>query len=153
MEDRLSPMMLTNKAHDFWQAAAVVNASGAGEGFTPTYFLCAQSIELSLKGYLRGRGKSKEELKKLGHDLMATLAAANNDGLPDLFMMTEEDFGAIVLIASAYKAKELQYTEAGYKRYPQAKYLLALTEKLWRAVRPFCVENRTKHHGKPTVVP
>jgi hypothetical protein len=53
------------------------------EDYDPLYFLCAHSIELSLKAYLRWTGVPTRELrmKQYGHNLDVLLALCLREGL------------------------------------------------------------------------
>lgn len=73
--DRYTSMGISNDAEEFLEAARILR-SKKGSTFAPLYFVTAQSVELSLKGYLRGTGWSDKQLRSLGHDLNKCLQAA-----------------------------------------------------------------------------
>jgi hypothetical protein len=132
-------MGISNDAREFLDAAHLVRREKP-VWFAPTYFLVCQSIELSLKAYLRGSGYSDQQLRRLGHDLDACVAAACAAGVESH------------VINSYYHSKDLQYSTSGYKSYPPPESLLALAERLWESLRIFCIEHRDHHVGKATAI-
>ena len=101
-------MGISNDAREFLDAAQLVRREKP-VWFAPTYFLVCQSIELSLKAYLRGSGYSDKQLRRLGHDLDACVAAARAAGVESHVSFSEADVAAIAVINSYYHSKDLQY--------------------------------------------
>lgn len=149
--DRYTSMGISNDAEQFLEAARILR-SEKGPTFAPLYFLTAQSIELSLKGYLRGCGWSDKQLRQLSHDLNKCLQAAIDNGVEKHVSLTQDDADTIGMINPYYEGKDLQYSRAGLKRYPDLDSLIAVAEHIWKELRSFCVENRECHYGKPTKV-
>jgi hypothetical protein len=150
--DRYTSISISNDAREFLDAAHLVRREKP-VWFAPTYFLVCQSIELSLKAYLRGSGYSDKQLRRLRHDLDACVAAARAAGVESHVTLSESDAAAIAAINPYYHSKDLQYSTSGYKEsYPPPESLLALAERLWESLRTFCVEHRDHHVGKATAV-
>jgi len=80
-------------------------------------FLLAQSIEFSLKTFLRMRGYSDDELKgkDIGHRLCDALDHAVNNGFPKPY---EADTQLLRLLDTTYATKKLQYHRASAMRFP-----------------------------------
>ena len=149
--DRLSSMMLSNLAGEFLAAAQSLHSVNVSSSM-PLYFLICQSIELSLKAYIRGCGAAREQLIKIGHDLEKALNTAQSEKLSQLFTVTLDQEQALRMINPYYAEKDLQYTEVGFKRYPDVTILLGLAEVLHSQIREFCEIHRECHVGKPTEV-
>jgi HEPN domain-containing protein len=147
--DRLTSMGISNAAKKFLKAAKTLRANN-DHLFTPTYFCICQSIELSLKAYLRGSGHTDDQLRKIGHDIEKAVVQAQNINLD--FEFSQNDADAIRRINPYYQMKDLQYVKSGYKSLPSIDDLLVLGERLWQSTRQFCIANRTYHEGKGTEV-
>jgi len=144
-------MGISNDARQFLDAARLVHAEKP-EWFAPTHFLVCQSIELSLKAYLRGSGYSDKQLRRLSHDLTAGLAAARAAGVESHIHLSEADVAAITQVNLYYQSKDLQYGTSGFKSYPPPDTLLDLGERLWQSLRRYCIERRDYHVGKATAI-
>ena len=144
-------MGISNDAREFLDAAHLVRRKKP-VWFAPTYFLVCQSIELSLKAFLRCSGYSNKQLRQLGHDLDACIAAARAAGVESHASLSEADVAAVGVINAYYHSKDLQYSMSGYKSYPPPESLLALAERLWESLRTFCIEHRDFHVGKGTAI-
>jgi hypothetical protein len=149
--DRYTSMGISNDAREFLDAAHLVRREKP-VWFAPTYLLVCQSIELSLKAYLRGSGYSDKQLRRLGHDLDACVASARAAGVESHVNLSEADVAAVAVINSYYHSKDLQYSTSGYKSYPPPESLLALAERLWESLRTFCIDHRDHHVGKTTAI-
>ncbi len=144
-------MGISNDAREFLDAAHLVRREKP-EWFAPTYFLVCQSMELSLKAYLRGSGYSDNQLRRLGHDLDASVAAARAAGVESHVRLNEADMAAVAMINAYYHSKDLQYSTSGYKSYPPPDMLLALAERLWESLRAHCIQHRDHHVGRATAI-
>jgi len=149
--DRYTSMGVSNRARDFLDAAQIVRRMKPVT-FAPTYFLVCQSIELSLKAYLRGSGHSDKQLRRLGHNLDECVTAATAAGIDSHFRLTEADVAAIAAINPYYEFKDFQYSTSGYKSFPHPDFLIELAERLWKSLRSYCEEHRNHHVGKPTAI-
>jgi HEPN domain-containing protein len=149
--DRYTSMGISNDAEQFLEAARILR-SKKGQTFAPLYFLTAQSIELSLKAYLRGAGWSDKHLRTLGHNLNKCLQAAIDNGVEEHVPLSQAHADIIGMINPYYAGKDLQYSRAGLKTYPDLDSLITVGEDLWKGLRSFCVEHRERHSKKPTRV-
>jgi HEPN domain-containing protein len=150
--DRLTSMGISNEAQNFLEAAKILRAN-TNEIFTPTYFAICQSIELSIKGFLRGSGHSEPSLRKIGHDLINGIVEAQRAGLEKHCELSEQDAFIIEKINPYYQGKDLQYSKTGYKSYARVDLLIEFGERLWKNTRQFCEDNREWHEGKESEVP
>ncbi len=144
-------MGISNDAREFLDAAKLVRPEKP-VAFTPTYFLVCQSIELSLKAYLRGSGYSNKQLRGIGHNLNECVAAAKAAGLDNHASLYAAEVAAIAAINPYYQFKDFQYSTSGYKSFPHPDLLIALAERLWDGLRPYCEQHRDCHVGKPTAI-
>lgn len=141
-------MGLWTYSHSFFNAAQELVQSGNAAVLSPSYYLIAHALELSLKAFLRGKGATLDDLKnyrKFGHDLNKCLAGAIKHGLEEFIQLTEEENASIELINDYYKEKELEYIKTGFKTYPKIEILLSLEERLLSEIRTFCFETRDLH--------
>ena len=150
--DHYTSMGISNDAREFLQAAQLVHREKPVT-FTPTYFLVCQSLELSFKAYLRGSGYSDKQLRRIGHNLDECVAAAKAVGVDQHVTLSDTDVAAITFINPYYQFKDFQYSSSGYKSFPHPDVLIALADRVWQSLRPFCEQNRDFHVGKPTAIP
>jgi len=149
--DRLTSMGLSNAALKYLNAAEILQKHTKGVSL-PAYFVACQGLELTLKGYLRGCGLSKNQLRKLGHDLERLVSDADMRNLGQFVVFSTTDMLTISLINMYYQARDLQYTTSEYKEFPRLSDLLKVCGKTWSAVQKFCVANRDRHFGLKTTV-
>lgn len=151
MDDRLNSMILWRRASQYFEAAQILHKEKP-DIFILTYFLLGQSIELSLKGFLRGAEASEKNLKNLCHDLNKALQEAEKKGLQNLVSLSDDDRGNIALLNVSYQSKDLQYTISGYKRYPNLDKIFDIAKRSLDGTKNHCMQNREQHFGKPTAV-
>ncbi len=149
--DRFTSMGISNDARQFLEAAQIVR-SQKPVTFKPAYFLACQSIELSLKAYLRGSGYTDKELRGLGHNLDKCVEAARVAGVEEHVSLSEADVAAIAVVNPYYQYKDFQYSTTGYKSLPDIDSLISLGDRVWQGLRQFCVQHRECHFGKPTAI-
>jgi HEPN domain-containing protein len=149
--DRFTSMGISNDAREFLDAAQIVRAQKPVT-FAPMYFLACQSIELSLKAYLRGCGHSDEELRKIGHDLEKCAQAAIDAGVEQHVHFLDDDLAAITLANPHYRSRDFQYSRSGLKSWPRIDALIDFAQRLSDNLRAFCVANRERHFDKPTAI-
>lgn len=131
---RTTAIGLARYAKEYLEAAIVVEQEMGSkkEHVTvspiPAYFLLTHGIELTLKSYLRHAGLSVEDLSKVGHDLKALYAKAQELGLDALYQMTAKDAEAFVLLVAVNEFHQLRYIQTGFKTFP-----------LWGVAEPFAV--------------
>lgn len=151
--DRLTSMGISNSAEEFLKSARTLRSvHHKVRFFIPTYFCICQSIELSVKGFLRGKGFTDKQLRQIGHDLVAAFQEAQANGLQELISFTDEDLAVVDLINPYYKQKDLQYSISGLKSIPEIDALIAVGERLWESTRQFCIDNRKWHQGKKSAI-
>ncbi|WP_129047002.1 hypothetical protein [Oleiharenicola lentus] len=152
MMDRLSSARIATSASAFLDAGVVL-AAAKKQHSLPVYFLFGQSIELSLKSFLRGKGYSKKRLRDISHDLALALTKASQEGIDEFLKISADDSELIASLGFHYRSKDLQYTEVGLKApYPDIKDVESFAKKLLAAVRPFADQNLKAHYGKSTAV-
>ena len=144
-------MGISNAAKQFLNATKTLRANN-NYLFRPTYFCICQSIELSLKAYLRGSGHTDQQLRKIGHDISKAIVKAQEIGLDNYFKFSPDDAAAVTKINPYYQMKDLQYVTSGFKSFPHIDPLVDLGERLWQSTRGFCIANRAYHEGKGTEV-
>lgn len=99
-------------AEDFL-AAEKLYAPTARKGSYVPQFLCCQSIELSLKGFLSRKGFARKKLRtEFGHNLVKLYEEAVAQGIGALVTLQPGDRHVVVAANSAYDSragKKLQY--------------------------------------------
>jgi hypothetical protein len=86
-EDRVTPTGLFRYGSEFLEAAEKVKNPSKPDHILdhsapfPAYYLVGHSIELLLKSYLRSKGKSLKELRKIGHCLETALLETESLGI------------------------------------------------------------------------
>lgn len=154
--DGLSSAGLLNGADEYLQAAWLVHGHQDPNRslLSPIYFLVCQSLELALKAYLRGKGKTEDFLvRSIGHDLVAALDVAEREGLSGHVKIEAMELHALTKINAYYNSKDLQYALSYFnKSYPSVEVLSALAKKLVVGLDDFCLKTSMLHDGKSTAV-
>lgn len=150
--DRLSSARIITSAIEFHEAGAILAAAKKTHSL-PAYYLFGQSIELSLKAFLRAKGHSKKALRDISHDLAFALLIARKEGIDVLLEIQTVDVTLIADLGVHYGSKDLQYTEVGLKRrYPRIEDVEGLSKRLLVAIRPVADKYVKAHYGKATAV-
>lgn len=142
LEDRTSAIGLARYAREYYDAAiAADEVIGHREGYdivapAPVMFLIAHAIELTLKAYLRWKDVDLRGLKKVGHNLEASWAAACKHGITDHVSLSEEELGILHLISDLHSSTELRYIQTGYKQFPVFGPLQLMSAKVLNTVCP-----------------
>lgn len=146
-------MIISNGAAEYLEAAKKLMVDPVSAPH-PFWFCAFQSIELSLKAFLRGKGFSKEQLKSrdLGHKLDVLYKESVANALADHVTLTVAEESVVCEVGAMYCQKVFQYTETGWSTLPFAHVALDLAEKLYLGIRPFAEAQRTAHHDSPTAV-
>lgn len=85
----------------------------------PAYSLIGQSIELSLKAFLRAKGVSMKELRSsIGHDLVAAIRRARALGLDRQVKRRGVRWGAVDALSDPYKGHRFRYIVTGTVSLP-----------------------------------
>lgn len=130
--ERTSALGLFNTARSYWRSAEHLNAANlkVTHPQAPVTFLFCHAIELYLKAYLRGMGKTVAELKNIGHRVNRLAKAAANSGL----MIDQERMEILAHIDDADVAIEARYIVTGFKRLPTNEALSGSAEYLDQTV-------------------
>ncbi len=139
-DDRTTPYGMWRYGNDFLKAALVVLSRYNDRAFMPYYFLLGQSIELSLKAFLLGRGVSLKELrsKKYGHDLKALLDEAGRRRLGLKVKLENTHCAVIHLLGIEYLDKRFQYIRTGLMHLPDARLAQEAADKLSNGLEDYC---------------
>jgi HEPN domain-containing protein len=106
------PHAFARLGDDYLQAAKMLNEGFKGAPESPVYQNAFQALELYLKGYLRMRAVSVEDLqKKFGHRLRDALKEAKAKGLNVSFDSTAEEM--VMEVSTYYTDTQLRYTAFG----------------------------------------
>lgn len=102
---------LRRYAEDFLAAARAFQAPK--NRFSPVrYYLICHSIELALKAFLFTAGYKKKDRRKLNHDLVKALNAAEGNGLSEYFQITHTERESVEKANKLYPKKEFEYFES-----------------------------------------
>jgi hypothetical protein len=139
-DERTTPYGMWRYGDDFRKAALAVLHVYNDREFMPYYFLLGQSIELSLKAFLLGRGLSLGDLrsKKYGHNLKALLDEAIRQQLESEVPMTAADCAVIHLLGIEYVGRRYQYIRTGRMMLPEISIVQRAADKLLAGLEPFC---------------
>ncbi|WP_157385913.1 hypothetical protein [Methylosarcina fibrata] len=120
---------LRNYAADFLAAARAFQAPE--HRFSPVrYYLICHSIELALKAFLFTAGYKKKNRKKLNHDLVKALDAAEGNGLAQYFEISHKERESIEKANKLYPRKEFEYFESLETIYDPHDFELDVLEGL-----------------------
>lgn len=127
-------------AKSFIDAASMLDQLRGGISM-PRYFLCGHGIELALKAMLVAWGTSDQELRAIGHDLKAAVAAVKKRGVLDEIRLQLRDLSIIERLNLYYKEKEFEYYEVGLMELPPPNDLLEVAQGVLNSVSPL-IERR-----------
>jgi len=115
-DERTNAVGLFNTARSYWQSAVHLNAGDlkVTHPQAPVTFLFCHAIELYLKAYLRGAGKSVAELKQIGHRVANLAKVAADTGLK----IEPEQSEVLNHVDDAGVAIEARYIVTGFKTSP-----------------------------------
>ena len=139
-DDRTTPYGMWRYGNDFRKAALAVLLQHNDRAFMPYYFLLGQSIELSLKAFLLGRGVALKELrsKTYGHDLKALLDEARRRRLGLEVKLENSHCAVIHLLGIEYLDKRFQYIRTGMMHLPETRLAQEAADKLSRGLENYC---------------
>ena len=139
-DDWTTPYGMWRYGNDFRKAALAVSSHYNDRAFMPYYFLLGQSIELSLKAFLLGRGVSLKELrsKKYGHDLKALLDEARRHRLGLEVKLENTHCAVIHLLGIEYLDKRFQYIRTGLMHLPDIWLAQEAADKLSNGLEDYC---------------
>jgi DNA-binding transcriptional ArsR family regulator len=112
-DERTNALGLFNTARSYWRSAEYLAAANlkVTHPTAPVTFLFCHAIELYLKAYLRGVGKSVAQLKQVGHRIANLAKTAVDTGL----MIEPEQSEVLSHIDDAAMAIEARYIVTGFK--------------------------------------
>lgn len=131
-DERTNAMGLLSFAHSYWEAAVVLQNTPreAVHRDSPRDYLYYHAIELYLKAYLRLKGRSVAQLRKIGHGIDKLHAAAVEAGLTD----DPEDRAVIACIGDNYLPS--RYIRTGAFRRPTPEALWGVCRVLHGEIEP-----------------
>jgi hypothetical protein len=164
--DNYTSLAFLNSAESYFDCAWLYRASWdnptilayipghKGLSGPPIYANSCRAIELALKGYLRGAGKTLKEVKKLGgkygHDLCCLYEACISLGLA-IPTLTSTEQEVIHELNIWYSKKNFDYPDIEFNRdAPDVDASLTIAQKVIQAVAAFCHDNHDKHFNKST---
>ena len=142
-ESRTTAIGLARYAADFLEAAlATDDRMGKNPQYTivapiPALYLIGHSLELYIKAYLRHHGRSKKNLKSIGHDLKKCLRRAKELGILEHVQFESGELEAFDVLHELYCSKQLNYIEKGAKTFPVFGPLESMAKKLDKAIGPY----------------
>src|SRR5688500_10937153 len=113
-------------AQEYHRASTAAASAVPSHSFV-RYQLYGQAIELALKAFLITQGVTDQDLRKLGHDLVATLKRAQGHGAFTSVSLTEADIGVIEWLGLYYKTKDFSYIRVGFFSLPPLDFLASLS--------------------------
>jgi hypothetical protein len=115
-DDRTTATGLFNTARSYWRSAEELDALQVEVSHreAPVTFLFCHAIELYLKAFLRGAGKTIADLKKVGHRVADLAALATASGLS----LEPEHSEILSHIDDTDVAIEARYIVTGFKTRP-----------------------------------
>ena len=131
-DERTTALGLFNTARSYRQSAIYLQSAqlDVTHPEAPVTFIFCHSIELFLKAFLRGKGHSVADLKKIGHRI-ADLTRAARDGGLELDAESAEILSHIDVTDMAIEAR---YIVTGFKTRPTNEALSKAAEELDRKV-------------------
>ena len=141
MSDRTSSLGLLSFGNEFAGAAALLRKADRLYVNPPLFYLYAHAIELQLKAFLRSKGYTLAQLKRLGHNLKAVLSACQQQGLESFVRLTRAQVAAIGQVNLYYSAKQLEYIVTGSKQFPKPELLSGVCEALYSGLAASCYQH------------
>lgn len=124
---------------------------------SPVYANCCQGIELAMKGFLRAKGATIEDLKKKlggknGHDLEKLYVECQRLGMERFNQETEDhEFSAL---SKAYRSKEFHFPDSElHRRLPSIDKALTFCHAAIQAADAVAREGSRRHHNLPSAAP
>ena len=136
MSSHLSPIVMSQQARAFHDAARREHLHAGSTVSIPAYFLAARAIELGLKAFLVLRGDSEGQLKAISHDLARALDRADSLGFRTNASLLPEHESALRWVNGYYAAKSLEYLSTGFMSLPQWPILDACALAILDSVQP-----------------
>lgn len=117
LEERTTARGLLNYAQEYYAAYELVQRQHPKltEFFAVKYYLLCHSLELTMKAWLRHRGVTYTEMKKLGHDLEKIMTVLYEQ---HQLLFSAESQAMIRIVNQHYSQKEFEYSLRGTKSVP-----------------------------------
>jgi hypothetical protein len=117
LEERTTARGLLNYAQEYYAAYELVQKQHPKltEYFAVKYYLLCHSLELTMKAWLRKKGATYTEMKKLGHDLEKMMIVLHDE---HSLLFSAEGQAMIRLVNQHYSQKEFEYSLRGAKSVP-----------------------------------
>lgn len=118
LEERTSAHGLLDYAHEYYASYELIQSQHPKliEYFAVKYYLLCHSLELTMKAWLRHRGATYTQLKKLGHDLEKIMTVLYEK---HQLLFGAESQAMIRLVNQHYSQKEFEYSLKGTKTVPE----------------------------------
>ncbi|MGH8159408.1 MAG: hypothetical protein ACREPQ_14905 [Rhodanobacter sp.] len=140
-----SPFGLLRYAEDYRRAAEALHASEPSSFAPPKYSLIGQSIELSLKAFIRSRGVPIEHFgkkkMKLGHDLAELLENAKHRRLDRIVELWSDEESTILAINEPYRDHLFRYIKNGAMSLPNWNDLMMVASHLTKGLHNHCLRS------------
>lgn len=139
---RTTPIGLARYAREYYDCAiAADRVVGMRKGYEihapmPVMFLVAHAIELALKSYLLYSGKTLDDIKKAGHDLIHCWELGSTMGIQTHVPLDSSDLELLRLLNKLHLSTEMRYIQTGTKELPVFGPLQQLTDKILNGICP-----------------
>jgi hypothetical protein len=146
---RWEPMNFYSSAEDYYQSAICIMQAQELGNLNPhfrmsvPYYLFSHAVELALKGFLRTKGLSKNDLKnKYNHKFLKLITDSISYGLP--LDKVEHDTAIKWLEEYNREAFNFRYVRSGLISLTDIKSTKANVERILSVVRPACEKARDR---------
>lgn len=129
LEERTSARGLLNYAVEYYSSYELIQVQRPKftDYFSVKYYLLCHSIELTMKAWLRKKGVTNTELKRMGHDLEKIMTVLHDN----YNLLFDAKSQAMIRIVNAhYSQKEFEYSVRGAKTVPDISDLATTTHLL-----------------------
>lgn len=133
-DGRLVDSELISHAVAFAAAADAYKLTYPQQDWKVLSFLMARSIELGLKAYALHKRADRQKLKRLGHDLVAVLDFARNNGLKLESALSDQEENSVGVLNVWYKDKYLEYPLIRPYAFPQFKIVRKILDNILASV-------------------
>lgn len=136
---------LWHMAKTYADAAEVLNAAGepgCHQFDEPVLHLTEQAIELALKGFLRGAGRSPADLKAFSHRLPDLLKACMSYGLDESFLCVRDTIRVVDTLVAVGKSEHgFRYPCNAANRWVEPAVAVSVATQLISVVKERCTNN------------
>lgn len=142
MSARTSPIGLARYSREYYDCAmAADRVVGMRKGYEihapmPVMFLVAHAVELALKAYLLHSGKTLDDIKRAGHDLIKCWELGSAVGFQTHVPLDTSDLDLLRLLNKLHVSTEMRYIQTGAKELPVFGPLRQLAAKILDGICP-----------------